>query len=82
MENKDYLGLHVHDAFNAGGVITDVHLSATLLGCLDCVICDSKKFSFLYIQTLFNDCSHIEDMNMICFVFDQAGIQLLQWILK
>ena len=32
--------------------------------CLVCVICVSQQFSFLYIQTLHNDCSHIEDVHL------------------
>ena len=40
--------------------------SEMLRGCLVCVIYNSKKFSFLYIiQTLYNDCSHIEDMHLL-----------------
>ena len=31
---------------------------------LVCVICNSQQFSFLYFQTLHNDCSHIEDVHL------------------
>ena len=31
--------------------------------CNLCVICNLKQISFLYIQILHNDCSHIEDMH-------------------
>ena len=34
-------------------------------GCLVCVICNSQQSSFLYIQTLHNDCSHIEDVHLL-----------------
>ena len=37
------------------------------LGCLVCVICNSKSFHSFFIQTLPNDCSHIEDVHLqIC----------------
>ena len=36
----------------------------TLLGYLVCVICNSNSFLFLYIQTLPNGCSYIEDMHL------------------
>ena len=38
----------------------------SILGCLLCVICKSNSFqhfSLLYIQTLHNECSHIEDVH-------------------
>ena len=46
-------------------VRTSVCLSSTLLGCLVCVICNSQQFSFLYVQTLPNDCSYIEDVHLL-----------------
>ena len=33
-------------------------------GCQVCVICNSNV-SFLYIQTLHNDCSYIEDVHLL-----------------
>ena len=41
-----------------------IHPSATLLGCLVCVSVTSQ-ISFLFIQTLHNDCSHIEDVHLL-----------------
>ena len=35
--------------------------------CLVCVICNSYSFSFLYFQTLHNDCSHIENVHLPFF---------------
>ena len=40
------------------------HPSTTFLGCLVCVICN-PKFSFHYIQTMYNNCSHIEDVHLL-----------------
>ena len=55
--------------------------SATLLGCLVCVNCNSKIF-----QTLHNDCSHIEDVHfpfcahlIIIFSF-LTGVELRHFI--
>ena len=42
-----------------------VRLFATLLGCLVCEICNSKSFHSFFIQTLHNDCSHIEDVHLL-----------------
>ena len=37
-------------------------------GCQVCVICNSNSFhSFNYIQTLHNDCSHIENVHLLFF---------------
>ena len=39
---------------------------STLLGCyIACVICYSKRFHILYIQVLYTDCSHIEDVQFL-----------------
>ena len=41
--------------------------SEMLRGCLVCVIClQLQQYSFLCIQTLHNDCSHIEDVHFLC----------------
>ena len=42
-------------------ICPSIRQSAILLGCLVCVICNSKNFHF-FIQTLHNTCSHIEDL--------------------
>ena len=34
-------------------------------GCLVCVICNSNKCSFLYLQTLHIDCAHIEYVHLL-----------------
>ena len=35
----------------------------TLLECLVCVICNSESFHSFIFKTLYNDCSHIEDVH-------------------
>ena len=50
----------------------DIFPSAMLRGCLVCVICNFKSFHllFLFIQTLPNDCLHIEDVHLLfCALF-------------
>ena len=49
-----------------GPLLPSVSQSATFFGRLVCVICNSNSFhSFLYIQTLHNDCSYIEDVHLL-----------------
>ena len=47
----------------------DVMKSTPPLECLHCLfVCNLlfKQISFIYIQTLHNDCSHIEDVHRRC----------------
>ena len=61
---------------NTGLVVGPLHRSIcpTLLECLVCVIYNSKKISFLYIQTLYNDCSYIEAVRLLFCV------HVVQWV--
>ena len=45
-----------------GGLDLDIIGSEMHSGCLVCVICN---FSFVFIQTLHNDCWHIEDVHLL-----------------
>ena len=56
-------------------------------GCLVCVICNFQQFLFLYIQTLHNDCSYIEDVHILfclhfmIFFFIFGGLELRHFFL-
>ena len=52
------------------GVKLDIFPFKMIRQCLVCVICNSKQFPFLYIQTLHNNCSHTEDVLLVCAPFD------------
>ena len=41
--------------------------SEMLRECLVCVICNSNSIHFFYIQTLHNDCSHIENVHLLFY---------------
>ena len=59
-----------------------IRLSATLLGCLVCVICKLRqKFPFLYNQTLHNDWSHIEEEHLL-FCAHLINIFSFLWVLN
>ena len=47
------------------GVALDIFTSQMGRGRLACVICNSNSFSFLYIQTLHNYRSYIEDSHLL-----------------
>ena len=49
----------------AGLVMGTLRLSATLLGCLVCVICNSISFLSFLFKLYDNDCSHIEAVHLL-----------------
>ena len=60
-----------------------VHSSVKLYGYQVCVICNSKMFSFLFIQTLPNESSHIAEVHLLfCarfiffLIFDEVELRL------
>ena len=48
-----------------GVLNVDTFPSKNLRWCLVCVICNSQQFSISYIQTLYNECSHNEDVHLL-----------------
>ena len=74
---------HVHPIFCAHLIIflgvlnLDIITSTPPLECLHCLfVCNLqfKQISFLYIQTLYNDCSHIEDVHQRCRSRTEFGL--------